>query len=203
MLKTFVSAFLALAVFVGTAAAQTTTPAPSPNQRTFDKLSPGNQKIAKALFEAQQIKAQQSGSTSTATKTYSLDQIAAMKQHKGWGEIFKEMKASGQIPSDVKNLGQLVSGKYQSHSGTSSGTTITSGSGRSQVVGHQGKSGKGQFDGDASPGAQGSSSRDNSGRGSASSGPGRGYGYGHGGDSGPNASAGGPAPSSHGVGRGK
>ncbi len=81
----------------------------SATQGAYQKLSPGNQKIAKALYDAQQ------------SKTYSLDQIAAMKEHKGWGEIFKEMKASGQIPSNVKNLGELVSGKSQAHSGASDG----------------------------------------------------------------------------------
>lgn len=183
MLRTFVIAFLALAVFVGTAAAQTTTPAPSPNQGAFDKLPPGNQKIAQALYDAQ--------SKNSTTKPLARDDIAAMKQHRGWGEIFKDMQKNGQIPPDVKNLGQLVSGKYRPQSGTSGGTTITSGSGKSQVVDNRGKpefagkSGKGRFDDDASAGGQGYSYRDNSGRGSFSSGPG------------------GPGNSGHGGGRGK
>ena len=181
MRRTFVIAFLALAVFIGTAAAQTTTPAPSPNQGAFDKLSPGNQKIAQALCNAQK-----SGCTAS-----SLDNIAATKQHRGWGEIFKEMKANGQIPPDVKNLGQLVSGKYHPQSATSGGTTITNGSGKSQVVDNRGKpefagkSGKGRFDDDTPASGQGSSYPDNSGRGSFSSGPG------------------GPGNSGHGGGRGK
>jgi hypothetical protein len=183
MLRTLGITFLALAVFVGTAAAQTTTPAPSPNQGAFDKLPPGNQKIAQALFDAQ--------SKNGTTKPLSRDDIAAMKQHRGWGEIFKEMKANGQIPPDVKNLGQLVSGKYHPQSATPGGTTITNGSGKSQVVDNRGKpefagkSGKGRFDDDASAGGQGYSYHDNSGRGSFSSGPG------------------GPGSSGHGGGRGK
>ncbi len=185
MPRTFVIAFLALAAFVGTAAAQTTTPAPSPNEGAFDKLPPGNQQIAQALFDAQ--------SKNSTTKPLSRDDIAAMKQHRGWGEIFKEMQKNGQIPPDVKNLGQLVSrANHQAHSGTSAGgTTITSGSGKSQVVDNRGKpefagkSGKGRFDDDTPASGQGHSYRDNSGRGSFSSGPG------------------GPGNSGHGGGRGK
>jgi hypothetical protein len=190
---------------VATAAAAQTT-------GTFDKLSPGNQKIARGLYEAQQTRIETSGSTSgttsgsssTTAKTYSLDDIAAMKQSgKGWGVIFKEMQAKGYYPG-AKNLGQVVSGKYHSHSGTTGGTTITSASGKSQVVGNStkaGKSGAGHFDDDASAGARGSSYRDNSGRGSVSSGPGRGYGYGHGDRSGSTASTGSSGSSSHGRGK--
>lgn len=181
---------------------------------SFDKLSPGNQKIARALYEAQRTRTETSGSTSgttlgspsTASKTYSLDDIAAMKQSgKGWGVVFKEMKANGYYP-DAKNLGQVVSGKYQPQSRTTGGTTITSASGKSQVVGNStkaGKSGTGHVEDDASAGARGSSYRDNSGRGSVSSGPGRGYGYGNGDRSGSSASTGSSGPSSHGRGHGK
>jgi len=107
----------------------------SATQGAYQKLSPGNQKIAKALYDAQQ------------SKTSSLDQIATMKQHKGWGEIFKEMKASGQIPPAVKNLGELVS-KSHAQSGKSDDTTVTSASGKSQEAGS--KSGKGHSEGDSS-----------------------------------------------------
>jgi hypothetical protein len=175
-----------MALAVATAAtAQTGTSTSSTSEGAFDKLSPGNQKIALSLCDAQA-----GGCTTT-----SLDSISAMKQHKGWGEIFKEMQASGQIPADVKNLGQLVSGRYQS--GTSSGTTITSASGRSQVVGkpeYGNKSGTGAGNSD--------NARSNYNRGSDSSGSGRGYGYGHGDSSGSSASTGGSGMS-QGGGRGK
>lgn len=195
MLKLLVLTLLALAVAVGAAGAQTAT--------QYDKLSPGNQKIVDALYNAQPKSTTTStGSTSTTTPTYlSKDEIAAMHQDgKGWGVIFKDMKADGQLPPDVRNLGQLVSGKHQPQSGTSGSTTITTASGKSQVVGKPdaaGKPGKGHFDDEGSSGAQGSTYRDNSGRGSLSSGPGRGDGYGRGG-SGSGASGGG-----RGAGRGK
>lgn len=120
-----------------TVTSQSTGSTSSSTQGAYDKLSPGNQKIAKALYDAQIAPSgSTSSNSSTQPKPYTLDQIAAMKQHRGWGEIFKEMKANGEIPADVKNLGQLVSGRYQK---TSGGMTITSGSGKSEVVGNSGK----------------------------------------------------------------
>ena len=183
-----------------TTTTQTTAPTTSSNQGAYDKLSLGNQKIAQALYDAQvKPSGTTSGTTSSTSSTqptpYTLDTIAAMKQHKGWGEVFKEMKASGQLPPDVKNLGQLVSGRYQS--GMSSGTTITSGSGRSQVVGkpeYGNKSGKGPMDSGDAPSSYG--------RGSDSSGSGHVYGYGHGDSSGSSAGMG-HSGMSQGGGRGK
>ncbi len=64
-----------------------------------------------------------------------------MKPHRGWGEIFKQMQQQGQIPPNVKNLGQLVSGRDRVTSGTSETTTITTASGKSQVVGTPGSHG--------------------------------------------------------------
>jgi hypothetical protein len=101
----------------------------------FLRLSPGGQKIAKVLYDAQ---VSPTGTTNdggmmgdgttltgdmngTMTGTMngdmnaimSLDDIAMAKEHTGWGRMFKDMKAKGLIPEDVKNLGQLVSGKYR------------------------------------------------------------------------------------------
>jgi len=98
---------------------------------TFDSLSPGGRKITRALFDAQKQPAQESagtadgsgagdataageaGGTGTTTDTAAatprtLDEIAAAKASgKGWGQVFKEMKAEGLI--DEKNLGQAIS----------------------------------------------------------------------------------------------
>lgn len=102
MLKTFVIACLSVVVLASGVFAQTTPPAPNPNQGIFDQLSPGNQKIAQALFDAER-----SNSTATTAKPLSRDDIAAMKRDgKGWGEVFKEMKQQGLV--DAKNLGQIV-----------------------------------------------------------------------------------------------
>src|SRR5215470_3436108 len=76
----------------------------------FDKLSPGDQKIARALFEAQNTTQNTSGGATPLT----LDQIAAKKQgHTGWGEVFKQMKAQGLVTD--KNLGQAVSNFERHH----------------------------------------------------------------------------------------
>ena len=71
----------------------------------FEKLSPGDQKIARALFEAQK--------TNGGTAPLTLDQIAARKQHTGWGDVFKQMKAQGLVTD--KNLGEVVSNFEHHH----------------------------------------------------------------------------------------
>lgn len=123
-------AFALFGIMLATApaAAQTTAPpaATASNDGAFDTLSPGNQKIARALFDAQQ----RSGSTSTPL---SLDDIAAMKQSgRGWGEVFRDMKAQGLVQE--KNLGQVVSKSAKPE------TQVTTGSGRTHVTGGKGKS---------------------------------------------------------------
>jgi len=101
---------LALAVALGVAVsawAQTTSTG------AFEKLSPGDQKIARALFEAQSTTQSTTQNTSGGTTPLTLDQIAAKKQHTGWGEIFKQMKAQGLVTD--KNLGQVVSNFEHHH----------------------------------------------------------------------------------------
>lgn len=109
-------------VMAAQASAQTTDA-----EGSFEGLSPGNQKIATVLFEAQ------GGTDGLLTQ----DDIAGMKQDgTGWGRLFKDLQASGDIPPDVKNLGQLVSGRYQASGevttasgakagGTDAGTTAS------------------------------------------------------------------------------
>jgi hypothetical protein len=71
----------------------------------FGQLPPGEQKIARALFEAQ--------STSAST-LLTLDEIAAKKQGgPGWGEVFKQMKTQGLLTQ--KNLGQVVNSFERQH----------------------------------------------------------------------------------------
>jgi hypothetical protein len=107
---------------------------PSTNQGAFTKLSPGNQKIAQALYDAQVAPAPVTKPTTTTTATttgttstgttptrLTLDQIAAMKQGgQGWGQVFKEMKAQGLVTS--KNLGQVVSASHRGSTTTVSST---------------------------------------------------------------------------------
>lgn len=166
---------LAIILAASAALAQNTTPSPTPvapstqsstptrssaatatsTQGAFDKLSPGGQKIAMALCNAQSggcpsATPSTSSPSSTQPPPLTREQIATLKQHEGWGVIFKQMQRNGQIPADVKNLGQLVSGRHQASAG-SSGITITTASGKSQVVGTSGShGGNGHFKDDPS-----------------------------------------------------
>src|SRR6266545_934305 len=109
-----------------TAAAPAAAPPPPAPGGAFEKLSPGNQKIALAIFDSEQRATTLAG----PAKPLSLDEIAAMKQGgKGWGVIFKEMKANGLVQD--KNLGQAVSRSHRLGTGTiAARTTIGPTSGR-------------------------------------------------------------------------
>jgi hypothetical protein len=76
----------------------------------FQNLSPGGQKIAQSLFDAQH--------PPSGTNALTLDQIAALKGKEGWGRVFKEMKADGLV--QARNLGQVVSGHAKTTQTTSS-----------------------------------------------------------------------------------
>jgi len=137
LILAFLPAVLLLTIALdGRAQSGTGTPATSTTE-TFASLSPGNQKIAQALFDAQVKPAPGAATSSTAPKAFTRDQIAAMKQSgQGWGKVFKTVKAEGQLPG-AKNLGQVVSSKHP----LSTGTTITTASGRTEVVGPGGSVG--------------------------------------------------------------
>src|SRR2546422_4160130 len=102
----------------------------------FGQLPPGEQKIARALFEAQ------AGPTRLTP-----DQIAEMKGREGWGRVFKQMKEQGLLTQ--KNLGQVVSNFERQHNGTRGATTgrghdegasgaPASGNGMGRGAGHRG-----------------------------------------------------------------
>ena len=117
---------IAIVVVAGTAVAQTPPP---PNAGAFDRLSPGNQKIAQALFDAQLR------SNAPPTARLSLDDIAALKLNgRGWGNVVKTLHSRGLVTE--RNLGQVVSTYNKTlHASSSSGTVITTGSGRTIVAG--------------------------------------------------------------------
>ena len=95
-------AVVALGAFTTNALAQ------SMSCGAFSKLSPGQQKIARALFEAQR-------QGPNAPAPLSLDQIAMRRQaQQGWGEVFKSMKQAGQV--NEKDLGQVVKTWERRHS---------------------------------------------------------------------------------------
>ena len=77
----------------------------------FSQLSPGQQKIARALFEAQP-----SSTAPNAPKPLTLDEIASKKKgqgQEGWGNVFKDMKKQGLVSQ--KNLGDVVSAYEKRH----------------------------------------------------------------------------------------
>ncbi len=125
---------IALALATGPAAAQTPPPVPG---GAFDQLSPGNQKIARAIFESQQF----SPTPPTAPKPLSLDQIAGLKQSgRGWGVVYKDLQAKGLVTD--KNLGQAVSRFNHEHKSTGpSNVEITTGSGKTVSAGRTGDAG--------------------------------------------------------------
>lgn len=117
--------------------------APPPNAAgAYQKLSPGNQKVARALFEAQNTSptptttrpgsktAPASASSAAAgsangPKPLTLDQIAAMKQSgTGWEQVFRQMRAQGLVTD--KNIGQVVT-RYNQFSRPPSASVVTTG----------------------------------------------------------------------------
>ena len=104
-------------------------------ETTFEQLSPGNQKIAEALFTAQPEVAPAGSMLMTQVE------IADLKASgMGWGQIFKQMQADGL--TTAKNLGQAVSSFQHSISPGSPGfeVMITTGSGQRITVGGKKKS---------------------------------------------------------------
>ena len=110
------SALAGLLLLFGTA-----SPASAQQPATVDgayaRLSPGNAKVARALFEAQTATPQ----APKAPKPLTVDQIAALKQGQDWGRVFNAMKAQGLLAE--KNLGQVVT-RYE-HRSAAPVTTVS------------------------------------------------------------------------------
>ncbi len=88
---------VALLAMCGGAWAQTSMTTASGD---FESLSPGNQTIARALFDTEHVNSE--------GEFLTLDQIAGMHRNgEGWGEIFHTMQAEGL--TSARNLGQIVS----------------------------------------------------------------------------------------------
>jgi hypothetical protein len=81
----------------------TPTVASVPSPGAYESLSPGNKRIAAALFEAQKK------STADA-RALTIDQIAHERRSgKSWGDVFQAMKSQGLI--DAETLAQVL-GRY-------------------------------------------------------------------------------------------
>jgi hypothetical protein len=79
----------------------------------YERMSAANQKIARALFDAQAAAVAPAPDSSNA-KALTLDEIAAQKQSgTAWGQVFSAMKSRGLLLE--KSLGQVVS-RYEHQS---------------------------------------------------------------------------------------
>lgn len=124
--RLYLASLVGVAALIPLAAAQA--------QSSFDSLSPGNQKIARALFDAQVP-------TQSGPAPLDLNQIADLKGKTGWGRVFQEMKADHLV--EAKNLGQVVSGSEHTLShgaalgaGNSGGALAATGAGHATEGGH-------------------------------------------------------------------
>lgn len=106
------SALAGLLLLFGATSASPVSAQPATVEGSYARLSNGNAKIARALFEAQTTPTQTGTATGTSLpRPLTLDQIAARKQSgQGWGQVFQSMKAQGLVQD--RTLGQVVS-RYQ------------------------------------------------------------------------------------------
>lgn len=75
----------------------------------FSRLPPGEQTVARALFEAQGA-----GGAPLTSRSLTLDEIAAKRRGgAGWGEVFREMKNRGLLMA--RSLGEVVSRYEKRH----------------------------------------------------------------------------------------
>jgi hypothetical protein len=132
-----------LLLFGATTASAQVAPPPTP-AGAYQKLSPGHQKMARALFEAQTTtmtptttkagsktapspNAAPSTAGANGPKPLTLDQIAAMKQAgTGWEQVFRQMRAQGLLTD--KNIGQVMA-RYNQSSRPPSASVVTTGAG--------------------------------------------------------------------------
>jgi hypothetical protein len=93
----------------------------------FDRLAPGEQKIARSLYDVQRRDL-------PPGRRLTLDQIAARKGTEGWGNVFKDMKSRGLVTQ--KNLGQVISRAEGRPATTASGIVTGANRAHDQVVGN-------------------------------------------------------------------
>lgn len=86
---------LAVLMLFGAVLGASPAPSQAPVEGAYERLSPGHQLLARALFEAQIVP----GPTARrGARTLTLDEIAARKQSgEGWGRIFNDMQARGLV----------------------------------------------------------------------------------------------------------
>jgi hypothetical protein len=145
----------AILLLFGAATADAQVAPPPPASGVYQKLSPGNQKVARALFEAQTVPMTTttttagkpaapapapSSSSANGRKPLTLDQIAAMKQNgTGWEHVFRQMRAQGLLTE--KNIGQVMARHNQSRLPSASVVTTAGGASAAGPAESYGRSG--------------------------------------------------------------
>lgn len=105
------------------AAEPASTAAPVTNAGAYEALSEGNQKIVRAIYEAQLG----SPNDTAAGALLSRNDIAAMGRKTGWGNLYHQLQAQGYVSG--KNLGQAISSYNQSLKGNGDLTIINTAGG--------------------------------------------------------------------------
>jgi hypothetical protein len=92
----------------------------------FERMTPGNQKVARALFDAQAANSTPAPpGSSSARRALTLDEIAAQKQgNQGWGQVFQAMRSQGLVQETT--LGQVVT-RYEHQRSRAAMTTANRG----------------------------------------------------------------------------
>ena len=120
------SAFAGFLLLFGAMSASPTSAQTPSVAGAYERMSPGNQKVARALFDAQAaaVTPVPPGSSERSARTLTLDEIAAQKQAtRGWGQIFQAMRSQGLVQET--SLGQVVT-RYE-HQRSRAAVTTTAG----------------------------------------------------------------------------
>jgi hypothetical protein len=108
------SALAGFLLLLGAASAPVDAQTPRLVNGAYERLSSGNQRIARALFDAQAAVGMPAPTGSM--KALTLDEIAAQKQTgTTWGQVFGAMKSKGLLRQ--AHLGQIVN-RPDNHSTT-------------------------------------------------------------------------------------
>jgi hypothetical protein len=106
------SALAGFLLLLGAVAASPTSVQPVSAAGSYDRMSPSNQRVALALFDAQAASLAPippgGASARAAKKALTLDQIAALRQSgQGWVHVFQAMRTRGLVRED--SLAQVMS----------------------------------------------------------------------------------------------
>ncbi len=111
-----------LRVLPGAGPARKPRPARTPPRGNIVRLTPGDRRIALALYAAQSA-AHSVVSTDLETRPRTLDEIVAMEQRCGWSHVFKTLKSQGLL--DEQTLGHVIA-RWAQRTGTETAAMLDS-----------------------------------------------------------------------------